>query len=113
MIKKAQDLIHPGQKAIVIFTRGDKFSFDQNGDGSTGNWKAGEKALHGIDQVIIYKRGQDDERNLVYLGDYQGWSPSEEEGRKIVHFTGLVKAGITGSNWVRFGGSRGAPIFYI
>jgi len=38
MIKKTQDLIHPGQKAIVIFPNGGKFSFTQNGKRSIVDW---------------------------------------------------------------------------
>jgi len=56
MIKTAQQLIQTGQRAIVVFTCGDEFTFSQNGDGFTGNWRAGEKTLEGIDKVIIYHR---------------------------------------------------------
>lgn len=113
MIKKAEELIQSAQKAIVIFTRGDKFSFDHNGDGFSGNWKAGEKSLQDIDKVIIYRRDQNVESNQVYEGEYRGWSPSEEAGRKIIHFSGLKNVGSTSSNWLQFGGIRGAPIFYM
>jgi len=80
MIKKTQDLIHPGQKAIVIFPNGGKFSFTQNGKRSIVDWWAGEEILQGVDKVVIYKRDQDVEHNLVYVCKYQDWSQSKEEG---------------------------------
>ena len=114
MIQKASELVSPGEKAIVIFTRGDHFVRDGQGNGHTGNWVAGEKSLEQLDKVIIYLRKEETGINQVYAGEYAGWAESPEPGRKLIHFTGLRYAGQTATNWVEFGGDRsGRPVFYI
>ena len=45
MIRNATELVQSGQNAIVIFTHGDLFTHNQDGDGSTGNWTAGVGSL--------------------------------------------------------------------
>lgn len=87
MVHKAQELLSAGEKAIAIFTKGDLFHHDLMGDGSTGNWKAGEKSLEDIDKVIIYHRDKLTGRNTIYLGGYAGWENSQDEGRKTIHFS--------------------------
>ena len=113
MIRQAEELVKPGEKAIAVFTRGDQFSFDQQGDGKTGNWKVNPKRLEGCDKVIIYKRCSSADDNRVYICDYMGVKPSPEPDRFIIFFTKLVDAGRSSSNWVQFGGGSGGAFFYI
>lgn len=113
MIRKAEELVKQGEKAIAVFTRGDQLSFDQQGDGKAGNWKVNPKSLEGCGKVIIYKRGGSADDNRVYKGDYMDVEPSPEPGRFIIFFSKLVDAGRSTSNWVQFGGTRGGAFFYI
>lgn len=113
MLKKAKELVRPGEKAIAVFTRGDQFTYDQHGEGKTGNWKVNPKRLEGCDKVIIYKRGGSPDDNRVYIGNYMGIEPSPEPDRLIIFFSKLVDAGRSTSNWVQFGGGSGGAFFYI
>ena len=113
MIIKAADLLQLGQYAIVFFTRGELFTHNQNGDGSTGNWKVNENKLSKLDKVIIYLRDDPAGINRVYMGDYEGWEQSPEPQRKIIQFSKLKEMGKSTSNWVEFGGARGLALFYL
>lgn len=33
------DIINAGETVLVVFTRGNYFTYEQDGNGSTGNWK--------------------------------------------------------------------------
>lgn len=113
MIRKAEELVKPGETAVVVFTRGDQMSFDQQGEGKSGNWKVDPKSLEGCDKVIIYKRGVSVDDNRVYIGEYMGIEPSPELGRFIIFFSKLVDVGRSTSNWLQFGGGSGGAFFYI
>ena len=114
MIEKADELVEPGQNAVVVFTRGPHLFYKSNGDGTSGNWTIGAGALDGMDKVIIYRRGDSIEDNQIFIGDYMGWSQSPEPGRLIIQFSHLRNVGRSTLNWVEFGGSRsGRPFFYI
>ena len=114
MIRKAAELVQPGQNAIVVFTRGDLFTHNQDGDGSTGNWTARENSLVGIDKVIIYKRDDLTGNNHIYISDYEGWKLSSEPRRKVIRFSNLKEIGQSSFNWLEFKGSGGSfPLAYI
>lgn len=113
MIRKAAEFVEPGNNAIVVFTRGPLFIYDANGDGTSGNWTVGEGSLSGLDKVIIYRRDDLTGNNRIYMGDYEGWKPSDEKRRKIIRFSKLREMGRSSSNWVEFGGTRGGAFFYI
>jgi hypothetical protein len=113
MVKKSIELVEPGQNAVVIFTRGPLFVYDEKGEGTTGNWTAGAGSLDEMDKVIIYKRDDLTGNNHIYMGDYGGWKQSPEPRRKIIRFSKLKEFGQTSSNWAEFGGSKGGlPFFY-
>jgi hypothetical protein len=113
MIKKAVDLVNPGEKAIVVFTRGEHFEHDNNGKGFTGYWVAGGNTIEQIDKVIVYVQDTIAGTNKVYLGTYSHWEPSPRPGRKNIFFSGLEYKGLTGSNWREFGGTAWSPTFYL
>ena len=112
-ISTAKDLLNNEEKAFVVFTRGDHFHYDINGNGETGLWVAGAISLSMISKVIIYKKDEITESNHVFIANYLHWSDSPLEGRKILHFSGLEDKGTTASNWFEFGGSAWSPTFYI
>jgi hypothetical protein len=114
MIKTAAELVQPGQNAVVIFTHGDLFKHDTDGNGDSGNWVAAEISLEGIDRVIIYQRDNLTKINYIYVGDYEGWALSPEKGRKIIRFSRLKEVGQSSSLWPEFKGSGGSfPLAYI
>lgn len=43
MLRNVEELVKPGETAIVVVTRGDQLRFDHQGDGKTGNWKVDPK----------------------------------------------------------------------
>lgn len=110
---QASEVIHPTQWAVVVFTHGDKFYYDNLGNGETGNWKINLARVENIDKVIIYLRKADEGRNRIFLGNYVGLKPSTQEGRHIICFTRLEEVGTTDSNWFAFGHSRQNPVAYV
>ena len=113
MVRKAEELVILGEKAFVVFTRGDHLTYDEMGEGQTGNWIAGAQSLSKIDKVIIYLRNEQAGTNLVFMGNYSYWVESPEQHRKVIHFTRFEKKGFTNSNWLEFGGNSWSPTFYI
>ena len=47
-IHSANDLISPGEKTVVVFTRGLHLNFDEDGNGTSGNWYVFENQLEGV-----------------------------------------------------------------
>ena len=114
MIKKADELVESGQNAVVIFTHGDLFKHDTDGNGDSGNWVAAETSLAGINKVIIYRRDDLTDINYIYVGDYEGWVQSSEKSRKIIRFSKLKAVGQSSSLWPEFKRSGGSfPLAYI
>ncbi len=89
----AEDVVPAGQRAVVVFTRGEKLIFDNKGDGSTGNWKVNLKKLEKVDKVVIYLREAGQSGGQILMANYIGYEPSSEEGRLIVFFSQLKEVG--------------------
>jgi hypothetical protein len=107
----ASDLLKNNESAVVIFTRGIKFTFDNAGKGYSGNWRIRRDDL---DRVIIYYRPE--ERLFgaeIYIGNFdkldRAIEPETSErriSRRNVHFTNLEHAGETDVNFRQFTGTR-------
>ena len=113
MLRKAEELVILGEKAFVVFTRGDHLTYDEKGVGQTGNWVAGAQSLSEIDKVIIYLRNEHEGTSRVYIANYLDWFDSPEPERKTLRFSGLEDKGQTSSNWFEFGGNAWSPTFYV
>jgi len=112
-IHSANDLISPGEKTVVVFTRGLHLNFDENGNGTTGNWYVFEHQLEGVKKVIIYRRYDNPRRNEIFLGNFESWFPHEDPQRFVFTVSGLELKSDTPSSWVQFGGVGGQPVFFI
>jgi hypothetical protein len=110
---RASEVIAKNDQAIVVFTRDDKFYFDDLGNGTTGNWVIDPDNLEEIEKVIVYLRKPDEDVNRIYLGNYAGLRHSEEPSRYIIRFSHLKEVGTTDSNWLEFAGGGQNPICYI
>jgi len=110
---RADELVSPGEKAFVVFTRDMHFEYDNSGKGFTGYWVAGTNSIERIDKVIIYVKNLITGNNEIYSGKYSHWTKSPEEGRKNIWFTDLEFKGLTDSSWFDFGGNGWSPTFYI
>ena len=110
---KAVDVIPTHQKAVVVFTKGDKFSVDHLGIGETGNWKTNPDKLNKVDKVIIYLRKPGDSVNYIFLGNFKSVRKSNESGRYVIAFSHLSEVGTTNSNWFEFGRSGQNPLIYL
>ena len=76
------DVISTDQRAVVVFSRGGKFSFDSHGSGETGNWKVNPSKLKKIEKVLVYLRKPEEKsEGRIYIGDYKGYKLSEHKGR--------------------------------
>lgn len=112
-IEKAQELVTSNELAIVIFTKGDHFSYDAIGNGETGNWVIKTQELENVDKVIIYQRDEIAQQNRIFLGNYSGCRKSPEPNRLIIRFSKLEEVGTTGSNWNKFASSGQNPVSYV
>lgn len=109
----AQEVIGKNQSAIVIFTRGEHFSFDAAGNGSTGKWVVDPEIVEEVEKVIIYLRRTNELVNRIYLGNYAGLRHSDLPKRYIIRFSKLQEIGITDSNWTEFANAGQNPVSYV
>ena len=110
-IMRARDLIEPGETAVVIFTHGLHFALQEDGGGSTGNWKLNVKRQ--FDRVIICHRRGSIEENDVYIADADGIEGCEDEGRYVIRLKNVVRRGNTTANWFMFGNGSQDPVQYL
>lgn len=113
MITNAKDLLAPGQSAIVFFTHGIDFHFDDLGEGETGSWILNPELVKKVDRVIVYLRDDTQKTNHVYLGDFHSLRKGERSRRWVVRFSNLKDLGTTGVRWLDFGNGSTAPVNYI
>jgi len=109
----AKDVLPRGEKAVVVFTRGEKLGFDDEGYGGTGNWKTPLAKLEQVEKVIIYLREKGQSGGQIYVGNYVGYAPSPEADRVIIYFSHLKEIGSTISNWPDFGSSGKNPVGFL
>lgn len=108
-----KDVHRTGQKAVVVFTRGEKLGFDDDGYGGTGNWKTNLTRLEQVDKVIIYLRVKGQSGGRIYLGNYVSYAPSPQEDRYIIYFSHLKEVGSTTSTWPDFGRFGQNPVGFV
>jgi len=109
----AKDVLPRGEKAVVVFTRGEKLGYDDEGYGGTGNWKTTLAKLEQVEKVIIYLREKGQSGGQIYVGNYVGYAPSPEADRVIIYFSHLKEIGSTISNWPDFGSSGKNPVGFL
>jgi hypothetical protein len=111
---KARDFIEPGEKVIVIFTRGIHFDLGNDNTASTGKWII--DANRSVDRVIIYLRNDETKINTLYIANHAGIEPADIEDRHNIKLTHIQYIGITSTNWYEFAevkpGARN-PIRYL
>lgn len=110
-IRHATELLASGERAIVIFTRGNKLHQSRDGSGWTGNWKL-DPARH-KDVVIIYRQFPDRTGADVFVGRHTRTERSDEKGRSRVHFSDASSSGRTDLNWKQFSGGSQNPVRYL
>lgn len=109
-IQTASELLHPGETALVLFTRGTQFQQYANGTGSTGYWKVHpDKA---VDCVIIYHR-QDDGTNEIYKAMPVAYNGPDEENRYLIQLITVQSIGTTTSKWFTFADTQANPVRYL
>ena len=106
----AKDVLTTGQKAVVVFTRGEKLGFDDDGYGGTGNWKTNLTRLEQVNKVIIYLREKGQSGGRIFMGNYVSYAPSPQADRYIIYFSHLKLIGETTSNWPDFGNYGQNPV---
>lgn len=108
-ITAASHLLTATQSAIVVFTRGNHFTINPDGSGSTGHWRI--KANLASEKVIVYYRKE--KTNEVYTADFAGLTHSPEADRRVILLRNIALAGTTASNWFKFGGRSQSPVQFI
>ena len=118
-LRTAADLVRPGECALVLFTRGSKFT-QVGKKGETGNWVI--DPARKVDWVIIYHRdGKNADGGAVWRGRPDGiiraMPPSARhpggKARYCVSLVGLKFLGRVRESWRIFADSWSNPIRYI
>jgi len=107
------DVISTDQRAVVVFSRGDKFGFDSHNSGETGNWKVNPSKLKKVEKVLVYLRKPGESGGRIYIGDYTGYKLSEQKGRLIITFSKLEEVCQTQFKWNKFAKTGPSPVRYI
>ena len=110
-IINSENVIEKDDSAIVIFTRGGNTKLSHIGMSYTGEWTISDD--RSFEKVIIYYRLDEDNKNMIFKGNYVRREPSSEKGRVVVYMTDVEKVGETESNWSEFSGNQNNPITYI
>lgn len=108
---KARNFVKPDERVIVIFTRGVHLEINSDNTGSTGKWDLNPN--HSIDRVIIYRRDDEGDTNLLYIATHSGVEPTDLEGRYKIHLKHIQYVGVTGENWKEFAECGANPIRYF
>jgi hypothetical protein len=110
--ESAIELLNPGETALVVFTKGQHLTDNQNGKGSTGWWKIDSQRK--VDRVIIYRRASDDKAdNDLFIGKHDGIEGPREDGRYNVLLLDFKLAGHTAANWREFADTYSKEFRYI
>jgi hypothetical protein len=111
---KAYEVLKPGETAVAIFTRGERFKLKKDGSGSTGNWVISQRRK--TDKVIIYKQDPERGQHEIYVGLPVEIIDSDEEGRREVRMRNVELVGTTSNNWNEFTETKAGaanPVKYI
>jgi hypothetical protein len=108
---KARDLLKNGESAVVLFTRGARFTVKANGSGSSGNWRIG--ANRNPDKVIVYHRLGSANDNEVFIANWVGIKDSSEENLSVIMFDKCKSAGPTTLNWFKFAEGGTQAVRYL
>ena len=107
---KARNFIKPGERVIVIFTRGEDLEINPDNTGSTGKWDLNPN--HSIDRVIIYHRNESN-TNLLYIATHSGVEHTDLEGKYKIRLNHIQYVGDTGENWTEFAECGANPVRYL
>ena|SRR5579875_3614672 len=108
---KALDLVQPGEKAVIVYTRGLHFEQHPDGTGSTGNWVISPHRA--IDRVIIYMPEGPTDRRAIFTAEARAIIPAGEKKRYRITLEDVRFVGETTSTWQEFAGGGQNPIRYL
>jgi hypothetical protein len=109
----ATELVFPHERTVVVFTRGLHLKINDRGIGESGKWVITKNSLEGVEKVIIYLRNDAANTNQLYLADYIGYHPSDEDRRLVIEFANFRQVGTTQNNWTTFAALSQSPIGVI
>jgi hypothetical protein len=110
----ARDVLASGEKAVAIFTRGDRFTLNADGTGVTGNWKLNPART--VDKVVIYRQDARGHQHEIFVGVPVEIVDSAEDGRREIRMADIRFAGVTGCNWNEFTDTNPGsinPVMYV
>ena len=111
-IDKARDLLNPGEKALVLLTRGHQLSINADKSGYTGNWVVDHPLS--VDRVVIYLRpNRAGSRADIFLADFVASKPSDEERRFVIEFQNARRIGTSFRTWPEFAEGSQNPVRYL
>ena len=118
-IERAIDLVPEGETAIVLLTRGELFTRNADGTGTTGNWKFNPNNGRQISRVIVCYEYNDRRSIDVLIADYVGavcpieTGRYETDGRWVIRMAGIHRVGTTRHNWKQFADAGTNPVRFL
>lgn len=106
----ARDFVQPGEQLLVLLTNGHLLTFNNDGTGTSGNWKM--DANRKINRILIYLRDDTNNTNRLYIATYNH-AEKVEDGRYCIYFEHCQYVGKTEQNWSEFAGEGQNPIRYF
>ena len=111
-VQSIRDVLRPGDSAVVLMTRGAVLKLNEDGTGSTGNWRA-SPGPH-VNRVILYvKMGRTRSPAQLWRADYTGATNASEPGRVVIHFRNAELVAATRALWTEFAGGGQSAIRYV
>jgi len=91
---------------LVIYTnnKSNQLTIKEDYTGVTGNWLVAKDK--DIDYIIIYRRDDENDINVVYTAKYKDKKLAEGDDRYKIYFTDIEYISTTPSNWMEFIGSN-------
>ena len=110
--ESALELLQPGQTGLCVFTDGRWFKINNDGSGSTGNWKASPR--RNVDVVVIYRQEIRDGQRFVELftGKPIGYD-GPKDGRYVIELSDVRLEGSTVLPWYEFADTGQNPVRYV
>ena len=115
MLQNANELLHAGETAVLVFTKGQHLELDwAGGESATGWWRM--SAARNPDKVIVYKSNPLRTGGEIYIGDYVGKRQRELDGRFNIYFRHVQFVGECNVSWSEFankGKMLQSPVRYL
>jgi hypothetical protein len=110
---KASDFIKPGERILVVFTKGTDFELSAGNTGVTGEWPVDFNKASSVDRVLVYHRNSEMNRNDLYIANRGDVNSAETKDRYNIQLSHVQYVGVTALNWKKFADTDRSSIRYL